>query len=106
VRCESRPEDRVDTRRSRPRGECGEQPNIEADVAGLGCLDGRPRARAFTAVSVSLGHLKRKFRSLRVLCTEQLQQGWALATASISALPDVWQRARMRVRGELGALRL
>ena len=53
VRCESRPEDRVDTRRSRPRGECGEQPNIEADVAGLGCLDGRPRARAFTAVCLA-----------------------------------------------------
>ena len=62
VRCESRPEDRVDTgtRRSRPRGECGEQPNMEADVAGLGCLDawmGGP-VRAPSLPSASLGHLK------------------------------------------------
>jgi hypothetical protein len=44
----------------------------------------------------------------RCACAEPLQQGWALAlaTASISALPEVWQRAqaRMRVRGELGEL--
>lgn len=69
----------------------------------LGAWMGGPvRVRAPSLPSVSLGHLKmEEVTACVVHRAAAAGLGWALATASINALPDVWQRARLRVRGEL-----